>query len=510
MILNLQQATQENSDNVQPEQAKHTQNKLPFLVEEQSIKEWLDLAEVKQPVQATNEIYNVLKILLRNHSKHPKHLEIILPLITPVIIQLCQQLEHLFCTPAKNIDDKKRKIARLSINSLRYLAILYQKQSSAIDTNIHLALNYNNCLQISYLCLKQSALIYERPSTELWKVIGIIYQSAIDKLLLDLTCKNSIAVNKQHNSITDNIKSILLFSLCKPYHLNQLDILSLCDLLDQHHDKLILSDQHSTSSSHSWNYRSSQTVQVIIPNSHPGLNTLFLDSHLLVQPLMTEKYCSIAELLTSSQSLIPQLAIAQPNKKQVSIGITSIISTLEQHRQSENINNTSVRELSISDQFELQPVGYRDKKPADTPSHKALQFDSTPDLLTEAIVKESAEIDFALIELAPFPCHAEDLIVILNDSPQLSIIRNLTILTNNHYQLLAEKISSEIQVVVLTYQNSERKALLCKIYDNLTFILLAPDKYTTGSPIQIDKQTFNLIRLYESTAYFMLFQVQTH
>ena len=159
MNLNLQQSAQNKTNLVQPEQAMHKQSKLPFLIETNAINDWLDAVALKQPVQATNEIYIVLKIIIKHPDEYHQHLNTLLPLITPVIIQLSQHVEHLFCSSDKNLDEKKRKIARLSISTLRYLAILYQNLSADIDHPTQLALYFNNCLQISYLCLRQNTLI---------------------------------------------------------------------------------------------------------------------------------------------------------------------------------------------------------------------------------------------------------------------------------------------------------------------------------------------------------------
>lgn len=509
MNLNLQESAQKKTDQVQPEQAMHKQNKLPFLIETQAINKWLGTVTAKQPIQATNEIYTVLKTLTKHKNEYHKHLTTILPLIAPATIQLSQHLEHLFYTSENKSDEKKRKSARLSINTLRYLAILFQKLSSNIDSNTQLAVYYNNCLQISQLCLKQSALIYERPSSEIWKIIGKIYQLASEKNILNFKTKDIIVTDKKQNCITENIKTILLFSLCKPYYLKQADILRLSDLLEQHSELLALYNKKSTHTLHSWDYNSAFPVQAMTPDTGVGFSTLFLDSHALVPLLMSESFYSTAEWLTGNHSFIPRLIQAPLLKKNIATGFTNIISIIEQFRQHEKINKTSTQPLSFIDKLELHPVN--DKKTAKDASDKStLQHEKVPRLIVEGIVKEKANLDFVLIELEDFSGNTEDLIIILEDEsqPQLGVIRNITPFKNNQHRVLTEKISSDVSAVTLITQKSKNKALLCKIPDNPSFLLITSDKYTTGSSIRIANQSFTITRLLEVTAYFMLYQIQ--
>ena len=512
MNLNLQQQpAQKTINQVQSEQALPRKSRLPFLLNTNAINDWLAAIELKQPVQATNEIHIVLKILIKHQDEFHKHFATLLPLITPIIIEFCQHLEHLFCTPEKELDEKKRKIARLSISTLRYLAILYQHLNSPSDTDTQLALNLNNCLQVSYLCLKQSTLVYERPSSELWKIIGKTYQLASEKNILKINIKDSGITFQNQTNITESIKTILLFSLCKPYHLKQIDLLRLIPLLDQHCDKLTLTNQQPDSCIHSWNYNSSQAVQVITPGTDIGFSTLFLDSHLIVPVLISENFCSIAELLTGNQSLIPNLTKTQPLRKKISTSFASIIGTIEQLKQNEQIHKTSVHVLSITDKFELIPFDY-EQKAKNIVTENTLQGENTSYLVTEAIVKEKANLDFILVEVATISSNAEDLILIFCDEkkPQLGIIRNFTSLKNGHYQLLAEKISTEVNIVSLISHKSTSKALLCKTPYKTNLLLVTPGKYTTGSSVQIEKRSFTLTRLIESTEYFMLYQVQAY
>ncbi|NOQ14305.1 MAG: hypothetical protein GQ583_07510 [Methyloprofundus sp.] len=508
MNLNQQEPATK-TDQMQAEQAMHKKNNLPFLIESKAINEWLGKIASKQPIQAANEIYIVLKILAKHKDEYRKHLTTILPLIAPASIQLSQHLECLFYTSEKKLDEKKRKIARLSINTLRYLAILYQSLSLSIDSNTQLATYYNNCLQVSHLCLKQSALIYERPSSELWKIIGKIYQLASEKNILNFQIKDLVVTYKKQNCITENIKAILLFNLCKPYYLKQADILRLSELLEQHNDKLILYNKKSSHCLHSWNYNSSHVVQAINPGTDIGFSTLFLDTHVLVPLLMAEDFYSIAELLTANQSQIPRLVQAEPLRKKISTGFTNIISIIEQLRQNEKINKTSVHTISFIDKLELQPVDSQ-KTVEDTPTENTFQHENTPCLTLEATVKEKTDLDFVLIELASFSCNTEDLVIILDEEekPQLGIIRNISPLKNNHQRMLTEKLSSKVSVVTLITQKSENKALLCKIPDNPSFLLLTPHKYTTGSNIHIENKSFSITRLFEMTRYFMLYQIQ--
>ncbi|MBE0470953.1 MAG: hypothetical protein IBX55_15780 [Methyloprofundus sp.] len=98
---------------------------LPFSIDTTAISQWLDALNLKQPVQTANHIYTTLKTLNKSSARYQQHLPILLDGLTPITVQLCTDLQPLFCTEDDSLDAKKRKIARLSINSLRYLAFLH-------------------------------------------------------------------------------------------------------------------------------------------------------------------------------------------------------------------------------------------------------------------------------------------------------------------------------------------------------------------------------------------------
>lgn len=479
---------------------------LPFLIESKAISEWLEVLVLNQPVLAATEIHTILKILVKRPEKYQSHLKILLEELTPTIIKLSQDLEQLFCAPEKNTDEKNRKIARLSISLLRYLAILHHNLSKIDETQLNL--NLINSLKLSYLCLKQNALIYQRPSTELWLIIGKIYQLASEKNILDTPARDSIPALKSQKCITDILKSILLFNLCKPYYLEQSAITRLSELLVQHSEQLILANQQSKNCLHSWDYTSTQAVQVISPKNDISFSTLFLDSHLLVKTLTSNDFSAVADIIACNRSIIPTLKQGRSLRRKISTGFDSIIEIIEQLELTEKINNSSVPASSITDKFELQPFDH-EKKISVVTSEDISHRDTNSLKVQDAIVKQSAGIDFSLIELDTFSGHAEDLIIIFDGvgKPEIAIIRKITILDNKNIELLAETFSLNIDIVSIISKTTKSKGLLYTVSTKTSFILVPPYKYTTGSKIQIARQSLHLSRLLESTENFMLYEV---
>lgn len=479
---------------------------LPFSIDTASITQWLDSLNLKQTVQTVNKIYTVLKNLNKSPAQYQQHLATLLDALTPITVQLCTDLQTLFCTTDDRLDATKRKIARLSINSLRYLAFLHYQLS--LETE--LALHINRCIKICDLCLTQSTLIYERPSQEIWKIVGQIYQLASDKALLEALNNDSTAFFNQQDTVSKNIRTVLLFNLCKPYYLKQNEILRLHTLLDQYSDQLIIKHQYTETCTHSWNYGLPGPAKITNPGIDAEFSTLYLDNQLL-HPTLQEKSFSVIAKLIAQKRLLPQLSKEKAIRKQIAYGINAVYELIEQHKRTSKIQQTSEQLLSLADKLELQPFDYEKKleKVSSTgiwKNNKAL-INTKP----IALIKEGLDSDFLLVELNSFSGTAEDIIIIDGDHKlQLGIIRLISQLKNEKqsYQILVEKIGSELKIATIINQNKTQKAITCKTPNDETLLFVMPNKYSTASTIKLNQQTFILARLYESTENFMMYQIQ--
>ncbi len=486
---------------------------LPFSLETSSISSWIDTLPLSQPVQAVNDIYSVLRTLSKHPKEYQQHIEPILNEIAPIAIKLSMELENLFCSGSGNLDAKKRKIARLSISSLRHHTLLYFHLSHFVAKE-NLGLCISRCLQISNLCLKQCALIYDTPSRELWEVTGKLYNLAGSKGLFDISFNEPLAIFKEQSNIINNIKTALLFSLCQPNYLKQSEISALFSLLVKHADQLAFSNLYSTSCLYYWNYEQPNNIQVITPNSRTNSSTIFLDTKLIEAILQTNNLNFVVNKLTRQQSFIPSLAKAPPKKATASYGFTNIISFLEQHVQVTNIHKSSKRTLSTADSLELQPIDIdtENKIIKTVVADDIWQRDKETELKTcSVIIKNSTNLGFSLIELKSFSGKTEELLISFDgkNKPLINIIRSVdTPNINKNYQLLIENFSSNNEVVSVTNQHYQCKAILCKITDDLTFLLISPKfKFTTGSTVDLDNESVILSKLLESTADFILYQL---
>ncbi len=484
---------------------------LPFSIDTNAISQWLDSLNLKQPVQTANDLYTVLKTLNKSPAQYQKQLPILLDTLTPITFQLCTDLQPLFCTTDDILDTKKRKIARLSINSLRYLAFLHYQLILETDNGL-LPLYINRCIKICDLCLTQSALIYERPSQEIWKIIGQMYQLASDKALLDLLNNDATSFFNTPNTISKSTKAILLFSLCKPYYLNQHEIIRLHTLLDQYSDLLIVNHQYTETCTHNWNYSRTAPAQIISPSLDTEFSTLYLDNRLLRPILQAENFSAIATKLSTHQARIPSLNKERAIRKQIAYGIQAVSELIEQHARTTKINRTSRQLLSIADKLELQPFDH-EKTPEKVFSEDIWKNNKISTNTTQiALIKEDLDSDFLLVELNDFLGTAEEIILVFDveKKPRLGIIRHISQLKNEQktYQLLVEKISSELKATTMVNQHQAHKAITCSMPNKTSFLLVAPNKYSTASTVEINQQTFTLTRLFESTENFMMYQIQ--
>ncbi len=483
------------------------QHIFPFAIAPKAISEWLDTLNPTNPVQSSSHIYSILKELIKSPNENINSLEIILTAITPITIQLSLDLEALFCASNQSIDAKKRKIARLSINSLRYLALLYGQLSTHNDKNINT--NINRCLQICELCFTQSTLIYDRPSTELWKLTGQMYQLACNNNCINTVSNESIDFFNKHNTIYVSIKKILIFNLCNPYLLGQREIIRLNQFLEQHLEKISLSTTHSATYLHAWDYTASYGVQSYSNNQVP-LNVLFLDCHLIVPLLLANDLQRIADKISIPQVSILALKQSRPVQKSIGFSFPIVVDIIE-HQPSSTINKTSIHYLSINDKLELQPFDYDQKKIKKIAADDIWQRKKEVSLIENGIVKSSTQLELLLIELQSFAGKANELIVIFDNQrlPQLGIIREVSVVNNekHRYQLLVEKISTTAKVVSIEIKEKKRKALICPSKSG-TLLIVAPEKFVTAESIQIVNKTYQLSRLLENTPSFMMYQIQ--
>lgn len=498
-----------------------TPNTLPFELDQNSITQWLENLSTSPLIQVTNSLYSALKIINKTPLADQTELELLLNTLTFTTMQSCSDVEQLFC-PKNNtpINTKHRKIARLSIRTLRYLAFLYyhliinfsatHHESTTNKENI-LAVYVNRCIKICDECLKQSALINDRPSQEIWAIIGKLYQLACDKSLLETKTNDDITFFKQQN-IIENIKIILLFSMCKPYRLQQKDITDLKSLINSHHDKLTINNQNLSSNyTHCWNYSLAYGVTIVTPSIDANFSTLYLDNHLLLKTLQENNFLETKGYLTAFQAQISHLAQALPLVKNISYGFDTISQVIEQYNRAKKIQGSFEKNLSILDKLELKPFEH-EKTLEKAEIESIWKNDSSKNATHEAVIKESKHTNFALAELKSFAGLSEDIIIIYDGKkkPQLGIIRHISHLKNEvrPYQLLIEKISTELSSTKISYANQEYKAIISHSDKGSNLLFLLPNKYATGSAITSNEQSYTLTKLMECSVNFMLYEIQ--
>jgi len=362
------------------------------------------------------------------------------------------------------------------------------------------------------LCLTQSTLIYERPSQEIWKIVGQMYQLSSDKALLEVLNNDPSPFFKQKDTISKNIKTILIFNLCKPYYLKQDEISRLHTLLAQQSDQLIIKHQYTESCTHSWNYSLPMPAKITTSSIDAEFNTLYLDNRSLLSILQVESFSAIAAKLTTHKGLIPKLSKEKAVRKQVAYGISEVYELIEQHKRTSKIQHTSAQLLSLADKLELQPFDYEKKLEKVSSTDIWKKNKALTNTKQFALIKEGLDSEFLLVELNSFSgVTTEDIIIIDDDYKlQLGIIRRISQLKNEKqsYQILVEKISSELKTTAIINQNKTQKAITCKTPNNETLLLVMPNKYSTASTIELNQHAFILARFYESTENFMMYQIQ--
>ena len=487
----------------------------PFAFEPDSVTEWLVKTSASETTQASEQLYKALKFInkgsLRAEALYP-----ILEKLTPEVLHHANCLEALFSKTGTDLSAKMRKVARLSIQLLRQLGLSYNHLASGnqFDSQQQ-TLIIKRALQVIALAMRQSALIHERPSETLWKLIGDLYLQAEYNNILQIEAREKIQVLNKQASIDAVIKQNLLFALCNPYRFTSEEINAVFAFSESHCQQLKMSTQASdlAASNFYWDYGSRVSPQPVYYGALTK-SKLLLDTHELCEYLISAKYSgplsketnqSIHATLTNYRSIINSTTPGNPRIYHLIIGFQQIVDFIEAPQQYASCND-----------FELEPLVERDFSKATQKPGKIWQQNNSNVFVNTAKVQptQNASLDVAELQTMPNDLGEPAVLFTSKERPVLCVIRQIQKNAQvNIWRILLEKLTGEISYVQITAKSkSKATAILLRAGDASREILLPVDKYSTGSGIRVLQrgqqfQELTLTRLVDFTPHYMRYQV---
>ncbi len=487
----------------------------PFTFEPDSVTEWLVKTSASETTQASEQLYKALKFINKG-SLQAEPLYPILEKLTPEVLHHANCLEALFSKTDTDLSAKTRKVAKLSIQLLRQLGLAYNHLASYNQfAPQQQTLIIKRALQVIALAMRQSALIHERPSETLWKLIGDLYLQAKYNNILQIEAREKIQVLKKQATIDAVIKQNLLFAMCSPYRFSSEEIDAVYAFSESHCQLLKMSTQANelTAANFYWDYESRVSPQSVYYGALIK-SKLLLDTHDLCEYLNSKKFSGplsketsqyILATLSNYRTVINSTTPGTPKIYQLIIGFQQIVDFMENPQQYAGCND-----------FELEPLAERGFNRSSEKSGKIWQQSNSSAFVNTVKVHSTLDAGLDVAELQTMPNDLGEPAVVFTgkEQPVLCVIRQIQKNAQvNIWRILLEKLSGEVSYVQLSGKSkSKATAILVRAGDAQREILLPVDKYSTGSGIRIVQhgqqfEDLTLARLVDFTPHYMRYQV---
>jgi hypothetical protein len=495
-----------------------TLNDLPFKIDIDNISAWLTGLSQLELTYASNELYKVVKIVNKQAIKSDDFY-LIIDLLTPATLQFSQKLELLFIGKSTKHDRKTKKLARLSTNLLRYLALAYARIAQDDHLQHHQLLAISRAFEFAGLNMRHNAMLHERQSSALWEKMGTLYQIGFSKNLLDQPTDETEEALKKHTTITAAIKRNILFAICNPYNFSSIEINQLYSVIEQYCELLELKTLYKINNSRAdfyWPYlelsmplfmQPDEMTQTILHINTSRLINFFQSSKFRVPFAGFKK---IIYRLSKYQEIIHSVVASEPIICNLATGFEHAIALLAKPViPSGSLGNKYARptiDESAFNNFKLEPFA-GDKIVPNVEINEIWQ--NSNNSLGPQIVKVQRAIpnDFCIVEVTKLVTSInQPAILHIREKNILGIIRqiqNPVQLGNNTYQILIEKI---VGVPSCLKSHSESIILITKNDQSLE-VLLPLNKYTSGTKIKLLEGEIMLEKLLEESKYFMHFTI---
>ena len=518
---------------------------LPFDFNNASISSWLSQLNSTDVVSVGHEVFKVVNILKKEvDDVNRESLELIVERLTPVVIHTSGFLEKVFFGKSDNLTGQQRKIAQLNTLLLRYLAFLhvYLAEHTTDLENKNLHANYG--VQLIGFALYSSALSYEKPAFSLWNMAGDIYKTALTDDILEDTIKKPLAVFDKLPTINSVLKRNLLFSIGINYNFNHQQIKYYFDFCSLHRELVVL-DRLSIKNSpgYCWEYASGQKpFPVTSKSDDQSISKLEIAAtgivmqpklYFNVEPLLSAFDHSVVDVpFDESVGFVEHLSNYQAiNESNFSLprhyvflfGFDQIIEYLSRLVRENSLSTfkaPSVDELNFSS-LDLMPTQQKKSHKIDDISDiwgdDKSELENIELMFGPQKTYQTKLSGFLSVEWMKVEASFNGLILMYGKDMKSSIavvrrlekggggsnVKNGVI---NVQKGVIEVLKGSVSVVDLINGVEQRKAVLLT-QDDTYEMILAVDRYVTGSVLKLKQGEAVLDRMLEFTPFFVRYAV---
>jgi cyclic-di-GMP-binding protein len=494
-----------------------TANDLPFSLSTDSLAAWLDTLASQPPASAANQLNHVLK-QLRND---PSEAACLLPLfinLTPPCLFLSNSLSPINLAEANHkLTSKSIKVAKLVTQMLRQLALGFcmLAESGKLDTTQQqLAIYY--ALQLIGHCLHSYHLLYEIPSSSLWKKSAALYCLAAETHSLEQSQSPKLQEFKAQPTIAAVLKRNILFSIFKPTHYTTPEINQLFQLANQHYGSLDLGAGHDRDFGYYWNLEGDEPC--VIKHTHKRLPEGFLaiDCRQLTDSFQQNTFK--AKLKPTTQARLElQLSHYEDVFKSMQIGsssvyqlLTGLPSVCRYFQEQDKL--TKIQSLSTGGKPQIRSLGLvpldKDKDYFESrhiPNKAPLPFKKVNLMRTDSN-------RFAIIQSRALDCAIGDIALLYKERqpPALAVIRQMTMHDlSGDLHVLLEYIEGSCSIFAFTTTSgASSHALVINGETDDPEVILPPDKYSVDSKLVLKHGiTLYLNACLEYNASFVRFKI---
>ncbi|MGR9045845.1 MAG: hypothetical protein ACU83N_11145 [Gammaproteobacteria bacterium] len=495
---------------------------LPFAMTTEAVSAWLSQISKLDAVQASHELYSVLRKLGQIETE-TADLYSALVQLTPSALHLSGSLTTLLLASLNNdgtVSRKSRKLARLNSQLIRTLSLAYCHAVTDQDlTKKQKAQAIFTVFQLIGLSLKTHTLISERPSTTLWIKMGELYLLAVEEGLTAEPLAQKIPLFKNQKTIISALKRNLLYALFDLYRIPPDQLANFYDAADRCVDKLALSKNTNTSFNFYWDIASSRFPQqrsltkegqVLAFNTASVVDCL--RDHMQECDRKNPIFNAVWQKLNGYWEIIDSVIPSKPLLYHLETGLTSTIDQLKRCNRLSNIYRLSAQlpEPVALGALELVPLEH-EKQGYQTRWEQTLQQHAKNLKTGMAYLLPAKNPQFFLTQVKsePLPDNLPVLLYTDQISPIFGVIRfNQTKPETDNQTALIETLPGTLSVVSIKLQTVNTEAILIKQSSGQDGLILAPGKYKTGDTIERSDQpdrVFQLSRLIEVNDQFMFY-----
>ncbi len=492
-------------------------NNLPFALSADALESWLDSLSALPQLHAAHQLNQVLK-QLKNEQDSAELLPLLLCL-TPLTLHYANNITALTCE--RETADKSRKAAKLSMQLLRQLSLLFSglAETPSLTEAERLSAAYYALQCIGY-CMRCYCLFYETPSATLWKKSASLYSLAAEQNALLIEHAAQITEFKLHPTIESVVKRNLLFSLLIPTLFTPKEINQIFQIATQLADLLDISQTpNSLDFGFYWDLNDelppcpTRKSKRALPQGFLAIDTQAigqtLQQDLQIANLNRSFQTKLAVHLLDYQPVFDSIIPGQTLRSEFLFGFNNVAAFLHELNKLQRIKQLSGQNKSASTaKRNLALIPLEHEKNAFETMTQAL--DKAHSISKSGNVLKISHTAYLVAEGHTFDCSSGDLAMFYRDQEPatLAIIRQQSALSlSNVTHILMEKLPGFYSVYTFKTASGNRTAIVIDENNDNRQVFLPPDKYNVDSkiPLTIDK-FLHLTACLESNSFFARFR----